>query len=441
MKTKSQRKSKKLIILLIIFSVLLIAGGGTLAYISSPSYISKTTIKEFGKKAAELINNRTETGLEDNYKRTGAIKFNLRSDYFQALAPMSSSYTMISNLLTNLSNTENNIVIIQDKQNKKLFLNFDSKLAGQNLINTKYLVENATAYYSIDGITNTYVNNGNNNYFESLNSSTTTNENIEYIIEKVTEAMINNLEKDYLSASYTDQYKIVTITLTERDLVTYGNKIINALKKDKKANQIMTGYNANFTSSKLTEKEVSGIGTLKLNIYLDKLLSKVKSYEIELENGNRIIYSSENGQEIIEIKTKEETIMLEIKKQGEKTEIEVKDGKNTHLGNVVISRTNTNYDIVANITSQEISMNFGYNYQINNLKKGKEYSSNTLLTMKMTAQNTIIFDGTITVTTQTTNDTTINEDTSKSILASSLTETQKDLLQQKISLITLSLMS
>ena len=40
---------------------------------------------------------------------------NLKSDYFSALATMDPSYAMISNLLNNLSNTENNITMVQDK--------------------------------------------------------------------------------------------------------------------------------------------------------------------------------------------------------------------------------------------------------------------------------------------------------------------------------------
>ena len=387
------------------------------------------------------MNSRIETGLEDNYKTTSNIKMNLKSDYFSALATMDPSYAMISNLLNNLSNTENNITMVQDKENKKLFFNLDSKLSGQSLINTKYLVENATAYYSIDGVTNTYVNNGNNNYFESLNSSTTTNENLKYLIEKIAESMANNLEESYLSESYTDEYKVITITLTEQNIVTYGNKIINDLKNDEKANQIMTGYNANFSEAKLTEKDVTGTGTIKVNIYLDKILSQVSQYELELGNGNKCIYYKENGKEIVELISEEETTTLEIEKHGEKTEINIKDGSNASLGTVTISQTSTNYDIVANITSEEATLDFGYNYQITNLKKGTSYDSAATITIKMTAQNTTIIDGTITVTGQTTNDTTISEDTSTSVLASTLSGTQTELLQQKIALIILSLMS
>lgn len=441
MEKAKKKKGKKSIILLFILGLMLITVGSVLAYLSSPSYVSKTVIKEFSQKAIELIGNRVETGLEDNYKTTSNIKINLKSDYFQALATMDPSYAMISNLLNNLSNTENNITMIQDKENKKLFLNLDSKLAGQSLLNTKYLVENATAYYSIDGITSTYVNNGNNNYFESLNSTTTTNENTKYIIEKIAESLAKNLEDNYLSESYNNEYKIITITLTEKDIVTYINKVINDLKKDDKANKIMTGYNANFSKTKITAEDISGIGTIKVNIYLDKLLSQAKIYELELKDNNKIAYSKEDGKEIIEIISEDEKVTLEIRSQGEKTEISIKDGNNTSLGTITISKTSTNYDIVANIISEETSLDFGYNYQITNLKKGTSYDSSATMTMKITAQDTTILDGNITITGQTTNDVTINEDTSGSVLASSLTGTQSELLQQKLSLIILSLMS
>ena len=203
----------------------------------------------------------------------------------------------------------------------------------------------------------------------------------------------------------------------------------------------MTGYNANFSEVKLTEKDVTGTGTIKVNIYLDKILSQVSQYELELGNGNKCIYYKENGKEIVELISEEETTTLEIEKHGEKTEINIKDGSNASLGTVTISQTSTNYDIVANITSEEATLDFGYNYQITNLKKNTSYDSAATITIKMTAQNTTIIDGTITVTSQTTSDTTITEDTSSSVLASTLSGTQTELLQQKIALIILSLMS
>lgn len=441
MENKKNKKQKRIIIILFILGIMLTIGGGVLTYLSSPNYVSKVAFKQFSKKATELIESRIETGLEDNYKKTSNIKIALNSDYFQALATMNPSYATISKILKNLSNTENNITMIQDKDKKKMFFHLDSKLSGQSLINTKYLVENATAYYSIDGVTNTYVNNGNNNYFESLNSSTTTNENIKYIIEKVTESLSSNLKKDYLSQSYTDKYKVITITLTEENQVNYMNEVLADLKKDKRANQILTGYNANFSNVKITEKDVQGTGTVKINIYLDKVLPQAKKYELELKNKNKLTYFKEGEKEIVEIKTGEEKAILEITTEGNKKEINIKDSNNTPVGAITISKTDTNYDLVANITDDETKLEFGYNHQITNLKKGNSYDSKSTVTLKITSQNMIILDGTIIVTGQTTSDTTINEDTSTSVLASSLTGTQTELLQQKIALTMLSLMS
>ena len=63
-------------------------------------------------------------------------------------------------LLNNLGKTKNTITIKQDKTNKKAYLELDSNLNSTKLINTKYLIENSTEYYFVEGFLNTYVNNG-----------------------------------------------------------------------------------------------------------------------------------------------------------------------------------------------------------------------------------------------------------------------------------------
>lgn len=441
MEKKEEKKGKKGVVLLLILGLILVGGGVVLTYISSPKYVSQTVMKKFASKISETMNNQIQTGLEDNYKNISNIKIDLKSDYYDALATMNPSYAMTSNLLKKLSSTENTITTIQDKENKKLFLNFNSKLSGQELISTKYLVENATSYYSIDGITNTYVNNGTNNYFESLTSTTTSTDNNKYLIEKIGELLANNIEDSYLSSSYIEDYKVITMTLTEKNQVDYFNKVIDGLQQDEKANKIMTGYNANFSDIKLTEKSLTGLGTIKINIYLDKLLSQAVRYELELEENTKILYYQEDGKEIIEISSQEDKTVFEITTMKEKTEIVMKDANNTSLGTITISKTDTNYDIVATVKAENASFDFGYNYQITNLKKGKSYNSNTTITIKLTAQNTNILDGTITIASEVTNELAINEDTSTSVLASSLSGTQSELLQQKIALIILSLMS
>ena len=441
MEKKEKKRGHKLVVVLILLSIALLAGGGVLTYFTSPKYVAQTVIKEMGENATQILANRQETGLEENYSTTGTLKIDLQSDYFQGLSTTDPSYATIANLFRNLSNTQNNIAVVQDKENKRLFINYNSTLNGQNLFSTRYLVEDATEYYYIDGVTSTYVNNGNNNYFESLNSATTTNENLNYIIEKVTESVKDNIEDSYLSTTYEDNYKVVTITLTEDDLLQLGNNVLEDLKKDTKANQIMTGYNQNFADTKITKDQIKGIGTIQLHIYLNKISTQVERYELNMEDGTTLSYSIANGNKMIEITQNDSTTRFTITTTNDKTDITITDEENTTIGSVSISKTSTNYDIIANVATDTMSMDFGYNTQMTNVKKGTSYDSSTTITLNISSQNTMLLNGTITLDTTTTSDTTIEEDTSTSVLASTLTGTESDLLSQKLTTALTQLMS
>ncbi len=426
------KKQKTKIIIIFLGALILLIAGITLSYFSSAQYVAQRVVKVMGKNMVELVNNGNQnTGLEENFKTTSSVKMNLQSEYFQALSTLSPDYQVLSNLLRNLSNTETQITMIQDQQQKKLLINYDTKLSGESLANIKYLVDNATEYYYIDGLTPNYINNGNNSYFESLNSTTTTKENTEYMIEKITQATANNMKKEYLSETYEKDCKKITITLTENDIVELSNNILEELKKDTKANQIMTGYDKEFSKAKVTKEDISGLGTITINIYIDKLIGQIKKYEITNNNDSIIFYEGET--QVLEIWSDNKLVTkLNITQNNDKTNIKITNGTDTNIGDISINKTNTNYDIVAEITAEEFSANFGYNSQITNLKEGNSYDSNTRISLDITADNAVLFNGTIEITSTTTKDTTINEDVSNSVLASTVETAPSDLVTQKL---------
>ena len=195
MESNKVKKQKTKIIVIFLVALILLIAGIILSYFSSAQYVAQRVVKVMGKNMVELVNNGNQnTGLEENFKTTSTIKMNLQSEYFQALSTLSPDYQGLSNLLRNLTNTETQITMIQDQKQRKMLINYDTKLSGESLANIKYLVDNATEYYYIDGLTPNYINNGNNSYFESLNSTTTTKENTEYMIEKITQATANNMK-------------------------------------------------------------------------------------------------------------------------------------------------------------------------------------------------------------------------------------------------------
>lgn len=430
---ENKKKKSKIVIIVLVVAIILLAGGITLSYLTSAKYVAKRAVKLMSENAVELANGRkTETGLEENFNKTSTIKVNLQSDYFQALQALSPDYQILSNILRNLSGVETQVTTIQDQKNKKMLVNFDSKLAGEELANVKYLVDNATEYYFINGTTENYINNGNNGYFEALSSATTAQENTEYIIEKIGSSAANNIKDEYLSESYEDGNKKVTITLTEDNMVEFLNNIIAELKEDSRANKIMTGYDKDFGKEKITKDDLHDIGTVTINIYIDKFFGTVKRYEMTTSDNSGITYYEEENK-TLELRMNNELIAkLDITTSDDKMEAKITDGNGASIGSISISKTSTNYDVIANITTSTLTANFGYNSQITNLKKGNSYDSSTTVSLDVSANNVSLINGTIEVTSTTTNDTTINEDVSNSVLASTMTTSPTELIFQKV---------
>ena len=66
------------------------------------------------------------------------------------------------------------------------------------------------------------------------------------------------------------------------------------------------------------------------------------------------------------------------------------------------------------------------------MKKGNSYDSSTTVSLDVSANNVSLINGTIEVTSTTTSDTTINEDVSNSVLASTMTTSPTELIFQKV---------
>lgn len=422
-------------ILLLLIAVIAIGAGIFLTYITSPKFIATETIKKMSENIVSFMdNNKTDTGLEENYKKTSTVTMNLQSDYLTTLSQTDPSVVPYVNLLRNLTNTTSTTTMVQDIENSRLFLDYNTTLNEEPLINLKYLVENSTEYYYIDGVSQTYINNGNNNYFESLNSETSINDNTKYLIEKVGESLASHIEDSYLSSSYESDYKKITITLTEDDLVTVVNNVLSDLKKDSKASKILSGYNENFNDFEINKDMISGLGTVEFNIYIDKVLGTVKKYDINLEESKiELSYDDSTDQKELELIANNESVgKVQFSTNDGNITLNIVDDSNNVVGTISTTKTSTNYDIIMNLTLDTTIIDINYNNQITNLKKNTSYDSTTNIAINISSNNTTLINGTINITSNITNDTRIEEDTSTSVLASTLPAPKEQLLTEKM---------
>lgn len=431
-------------ILLLLIAVIVIGAGAFLTYITSPKFIATETIKKMSENIVSFMdNNKTDTGLEENYKKTSTVTMNLQSDYLTTLSQTDPSVVPYVNLLRNLTNTTSTTTMVQDIENSRLFLDYNTTLNEEPLINLKYLVENSTEYYYIDGVSQTYINNGNNNYFESLNSETSINDNTKYLIEKVGESLASHIEDSYLSSSYESDYKKITITLTEDDLVTVVNNVLSDLKKDSKASKIISGYNENFNDFEINKDMISGLGTVEFNIYIDKVLGTVKKYDINLEESKiKLSYDDSTDQKELELIANNESVgKVQFSTNDGNITLNIVDDSNNIVGTISTTKTSTNYDIIMNLTLDTTIIDINYNNQITNLKKNTSYDSTTNIAINISSNNTTLINGTINITSNITNDTRIEEDTSTSVLASTLPAPKEQLLTEKMTTVFTRLMS
>ena len=431
-------------ILLLLIAVIAIGVGIFLTYITSPKFIATETIKKMSENIVSFMdNNKTDTGLEENYKKTSTVTMNLQSDYLTTLSQTDPSVVPYVNLLRNLTNTTSTTTMVQDIENSRLFLDYNTTLNEEPLINLKYLVENSTEYYYIDGVSQTYINNGNNNYFESLNSETSINDNTKYLIEKAGESLASHIEDSYLSSSYESDYKKITITLTEDDLVTVVNNVLSDLKKDSKASKILSGYNENFNDFEINKDMISGLGTVEFNIYIDKVLGTVKKYDINLEESKiKLSYDDSTDQKELELIANNESVgKVQFSTNDGNITLNIVDDSNNVVGTISTTKTSTNYDIIINLTLDTTIIDINYNNQITNLKKNTSYDSTTNIAINISSNNTTLINGTINITSNITNDTRIEEDTSTSVLASTLPAPKEQLLTEKMTTVFTRLMS
>ena len=233
--TKKGNKTKKIINYIVVFlvAIIMIATGIYLFYINSPktlfsSLVDKTIIYLENIQTKENI-----TGISKDYTLKSNIKFNIESQTIENSINPEDLET--KNLINNLNNTTNDIVFTQDTKNKKMFITINSLLNNQELLNSKYLVENSTEYYFVNGIVENYINNGNSNYFEALTENTTTKDNLIHILKTVSKSIKKNLKDEYLlikqdKISINNKNKKVTKTTLELNNQTTKELVNNILK-------------------------------------------------------------------------------------------------------------------------------------------------------------------------------------------------------------------
>ena len=332
-------KKKTIAIIIIIIAVGLLVAGGILVY---QNYSNKTRIvtsfnelKADLEKVIPLNNENSNTPIKQTV--TGTTTFNINSIFGN-----SSDGSDI--IINNLNNSSFNYQYRLDTEAKKMYLDGSLVLNAAETLGINFYQNENISYIFLRNIFDKYIMINDNDIFSYLEENQKAIDDINYIYDKVIESLGNNITNDDIKVSTENNEKKISLELDEKRLNEISKNIINDLKKDNKAKEIL-GENIDSLNTSNDSNDSDSKSYLAYNIYLNK--NDIKTYEFVLndsENNYSITYNKEENSFSIKENYKE-TFKGVISTKDNTTTITL-TSDNTNIGTITISENNINANII-----------------------------------------------------------------------------------------------
>lgn len=440
MKKNKKSKKNKFPILVFLLSIIMLLLGFYYECVASPSRILKKVLVNITSNITDVMDMfEFDTKIPQSNTKTLTIKVSSNTNKYKSKLDLQKYNKKLSdinyqNLTKNLNDTNTIVKIVTDAKNKKRLLTVDSFLGNTKLLNTKSLIENATEYHYDPTITSSYINLGNNTYFESVNDNTNTYDNLKYLHEYIVQELATNLI-DKIKVENEKDYNKININLNSKDLNNILDTVIDNLKKDSKASTIITSYKKYFIINKKELKISLKNVNIEFSIYTEKYTYNIKKYAIHITDKKRnidISYQPENkqtGSGSIEIDNNQ--YKFEYKKANKTKEVILYDNANRKIGEISLEKTNTGVLFDSNTLINDNELNINYIYNILNLKKKKSYDEEQQLIIRHSSKEQEILNLDLVINTKADAKSRILENNKDTIIKSSLTEQEQTNLNDR----------
>ncbi len=428
------------VITLFFLAIVMIGSGIYLTYLNSPEKLFSYVFSSFVNQIEKIDFKEQATGIINNYSLTSNIDISMESQSIQNSILQEDLEN--KNFINNINNTKSTLKIIQDTNNKKKFISLNTKLQDEEILNTKYLIENSTEYYYVKDIVPNYINNGNSTYFEALTPSTTNKDNIIYILNTISKSLSKHIKEDYVIVTKEKvdidneekELNKISLELNNTTTKTLATNILKDLKNDNISNRILTSYDDEFNKIKITDdtKILSKNEKVIINLYTN-VFGKIEKYELlhkEKEDEYRITYTTKN-KEFYFIENNEVIYKVECDIKNTKQIYTFYDSKDQEQGKLVYENEKERTTASISLKTKDKTIEALYDYKVENIKKNKSYDNNIVLSLKESNKTDNLLSIDINIKNKISTDLTIEEDTSNAIFASSVTEEQKTMLSQK----------
>ena len=333
------KKKKIIVTIVIIVAIGLLVAGGILVY---QNYSNKnrivTSFNELKTALTETLNldeNTTNTKITQTV--TGSTRFNIN--------PMLGNSEDGSDVVIgNLNNSTFNYEYRLDTESKRMYMDGSLLLNATELLGINFYQAEDISYVFLRNIFDKYIVIENSDIFTYLEESNQAVDDVNYIYDKIIESLGNNITTDDIKVTNQDGKKKISLELNEERLNEISKNIVNDLKKDKKAKEIL-GNSLDELDTTTSSSSSDNNSYLYYSIYLEKddivtyefgVKDKDGDYSIEFNNGNEKSFVIKEGNT--------ESLKAVIEESNGTTTINL-SSDNTSIGTVSINDNNISLSI------------------------------------------------------------------------------------------------
>lgn len=399
---KLKENSPKLILILVALFLIVASFAAYYAFSSSPKRILVSSISTLNKKLNNLSNdmNETKTVIGNDFTETGTFRFNVSSDILTQYQQLG-LYPEVMNVIKNLGKTDFNYTYKQDLTKKQMYFQLNPELDGKEVTNVTYYNNNSKQYVLMKELAKNYLQLEDLDIFDELNNKTKLDD-YNYIIDVIKDSLYKNVKSDYFKVSNVKikvddkekDVKKVTLALNNKRANELFKAIIKDLKKDKKANQIMTKIVPDFKNYEVEDaNENTDDSKLNITSYVTKFSHEPLKYAITVTDGytkkeSGLAYTSGKTNELEFITDEKVIATLEITGNWEQFEMNLKDEKSKSLGKLKV--TNQQKKSTAKLTvdvDKTLMLGCDFSTNKNVVKANEQMKSNSKASCQLIGMN------------------------------------------------------
>ena len=333
------KKKKIIVTIVIIVAIGLLVAGGILVY---QNYSNKnrivTSFNELKTALTEALNldeNTTNTKITQTV--TGSTRFNIN--------PMLGNSEDGSDVIIgNLNNSTFNYEYRLDTESKRMYMDGSLLLNATELLGINFYQAEDISYVFLRNIFDKYIVIENSDIFTYLEESNQAVDDVNYIYDKIIENLGNNITTDDIKVTNQDGKKKISLELNEERLNEISKNIVNDLKKDDKAKEIL-GNSLDELDTTTSSSSSDNNNYLYYSIYLEK--NNIVTYEFGLNDsdGNYSIEFNNGSEKSFVIKEgNTESLKAVIEESNDTTTINL-SSDNTSIGTITIDDNNISFSI------------------------------------------------------------------------------------------------